>query len=308
MGMIGLSRCDYGATGRSSGVLGMKSLAPRSAGWREGCAGLLRELRQRVGPAARSAHCLGVVRGAKFWLSRRSMGDRSPKDGLPTVVFDLGGVLVEIRPSLSAACRAAGLPVHPVLDEARIVGSWKELDGLYQTGCIGTDEYFERMSARLGAAYLPGEVAEIHRHWLGAEYPGVAELITELHQQSVPTGVLSNTNPSHLAILQGDEYTALRMLIRRHPERVHASHLLGLCKPDRAIYRAYTERTGLPPALLLFFDDSISNVLAARAEGWQAFLIDPEGDPAAQMRAMLAFLRPDQGPNNALPRLFHHSR
>lgn len=236
------------------------------------------------------------------------MGDRDPNDGSLTVVFDLGGVLVKLRPSLSAACDAAGLPVRPALDEPGVIGSSKELDQLHQTGRLGSDEYFERMSASLGGAYPPQEVAEIHRHWLGPEYPGVAELIAELHQQGVPTGVLSNTNPSHLAILQGNEYAALRMLVRRHPERVHASHLLGLCKPDRAIYRAYAERTGLASARLLFFDDSIGNVLAARAEGWQAFLIDAEGDPAAQMRSRLALVRLGQGPNNALPRVFHHSR
>ena len=42
-----------------------------------------------------------------------------------------------------------------------------------------------------------------------------------------------------------------------------------------------------PAASLLFLDDGQENVDAARAEGWQAETIDPFGDVAAQISALL---------------------
>jgi FMN phosphatase YigB (HAD superfamily) len=71
------------------------------------------------------------------------------------------------------------------------------------------------------------------------------------------------------------------------PKHIHASHLLGLAKPDAAIFHEFARRTGFAPASIIFFDDLADNVNAARAAGWQSHLIDHNADPAAQMRAHL---------------------
>lgn len=46
----------------------------------------------------------------------------------------------------------------------------------------------------------------------------------------------------------------------------------GLVKPDPRIYRLAAARFGLDPAATLFVDDSVRNVEAARAEGFEAVL------------------------------------
>jgi len=45
------------------------------------------------------------------------------------------------------------------------------------------------------------------------------------------------------------------------------------------------------PGGILFFDDTPANVEAARAAGWRAHLVDPAGDPPAQVRSVLAEAR-----------------
>lgn len=51
----------------------------------------------------------------------------------------------------------------------------------------------------------------------------------------------------------------------------------GLIKPDRAIYELHTRTFGLEPSATLFIDDSMPNVVGARAAGWHAIhFTDPQ--------------------------------
>jgi putative hydrolase of the HAD superfamily len=206
-----------------------------------------------------------------------------------TVVFDFGGVLVKIEPGLTAACRAAGLQERVPLDAPELSRRWEELDCLHQLGRITSDEFFARIGVALGGAYALEELERLHRCLLGAPYPGVEQLVSELHARGVATGILSNTNPSHWRALR-EEYPAFRTLFVAHPRYAQPSHLLGARKPDPAIYRAYLDVTGLAPSEVVFFDDFAENVEAAREQGWRAFRIDAAGDPMAEIRDLLARL------------------
>ena len=95
---------------------------------------------------------------------------------------------------------------------------------------------------------------------------------------------MSNTSSHHWEFMleQTDRYPSMRWLQHRH-----ASHLIGVMKPDEAIYRAYEQRTGFRPEEIVFFDDLRVNVQAAERCGWQAARIDPRGDPASQVRQQL---------------------
>jgi FMN phosphatase YigB (HAD superfamily) len=197
------------------------------------------------------------------------------------VVFDFGGVLVKIEPSLATACRAAGLPERVRLDAPELRRQWEELDRLHQVGRIGTDEFFERIGVALGGAYAREELERVHRGLLADPYPGVAELVRELHARGVATGILSNTNPSHWRALR-EEYPAFRALFAGDPRYVQPSHLLGARKPEPVVYRAYLEVTEL--------DDFAENVQGAREQGWRAFQIDATRDPVAEIRDILARL------------------
>ena len=63
----------------------------------------------------------------------------------------------------------------------------------------------------------------------------------------------------------------------------HASHLLGVAKPDPRIFTAFGNATGFPPSSILFFDDRKENVLGAGRAGWHARQIDHAGDTASQL-------------------------
>ena len=44
----------------------------------------------------------------------------------------------------------------------------------------------------------------------------------------------------------------------------------GYAKPDPDIYRHHAEAFGLSPPHVLFFDDVMKNIVAAREAGWNA--------------------------------------
>lgn len=208
------------------------------------------------------------------------------------VVFDLGGVVVRICRSWEEACRAAGVEHRAGIDTPGLQARRREVVKRYERGLIGCDEFFELVAGAMGGCYGSAEVRRVHDAWLLGEYEGVSGLVDDLHGAGIETGVLSNTNHAHWERMAG------RVVESRHSyptpwrtKHCHASHLLGLAKPDRAIYDAFarlTGRGGERAGEILFFDDLEENVGAARAAGWRSERVDYAGDTAAQMRAYLA--------------------
>jgi glucose-1-phosphatase len=194
---------------------------------------------------------------------------------LRLVCFDLGGVLVRICQSWTEAYRAAGLDVRDEPAAPSIRARRLELVNLHGTGRITIDEWADGTSAALQGVYSADELKRAHHALTLEQHPGALELVDELHAAGAATACLSNTNHTHwlrLVHRDGDralegtpEYPAV-VRLQRH----FASHLLGLAKPDDAIYARFEELTGSAPSAIVFFDDLEENVAAAQRRGWHA--------------------------------------
>lgn len=208
------------------------------------------------------------------------------------VVFDLGGVLVRICRSWQEACAAAGEPYFELVRSEEQMAKRKSLTKLHESGQVGCAPFFEQLAQTTAGLYTVAQVRRVHQAWLLALYPGVAELLEEIHRSGLATGVLSNTNHAHWEVLVGraasaenrSEYAALGLV-----HAPHASHLLGCGKPDAAIFKAFEVATGRVGTGedTLFFDDLPENVAGAVSAGWHSTHIDHSGDTTAQMRADL---------------------
>lgn len=196
------------------------------------------------------------------------------------VCFDLGGVLLRICRSWPEGCLAAGLDLRgPDNGSAGEISGWyapRELTNLYQTGQITGEEFAQRFSLITNNIYSPAEILQVHRAWILGEYPGVSEIIDRIHDAGLDTAALSNTNHGHWQQIQS--YESVRRLHYRL-----ASHELQLHKPDPAIYREFERRVNRRSSEILFFDDLLENVAAARHLGWLAEQIDPLACTATQM-------------------------
>lgn len=210
-----------------------------------------------------------------------------PTDPIHCVVFDLGGVLVRLAGSWTRACEVIGLPVRGTADTPEARRARHEVVVAHEEGRLDHRGFLEGVVASVGGAYTIDEVDAIHRAWVLDPYPGIEALLHELRDEGVRTGVLSNTNDVHWREqLHGDR--GLPPRLRGPIDYPHASHLLGVRKPSRAIYDRFAREVGLDASGLLFFDDLEDNVTGARAAGWRAERIDPSGDTAAQLRAHLS--------------------
>ncbi len=201
------------------------------------------------------------------------------------VCFDWGGVILKICRSFAQGCERAGLDVRIDTDDADLYSVQRTISARYQVGELSENAFFTDVSRSTGGAYSPDEITLIHDAWLIEEYPGASELIDELHAlDGVQTGMLSNTNARHWARRERDFTAAGRL------HHQHASHLLGLAKPDARIFRAFERETGRTSGEIVFFDDLPENIDAATSAGWRGVRIDHEGDTGAQMREALIAL------------------
>jgi glucose-1-phosphatase len=175
------------------------------------------------------------------------------------VLFDLGGVLVELG------------GVSSLQEIAASVGSdeqWRHMLGTpwvrrFETGGCSASEFASQVVAEWGLDVTPERFLEIFRGWPIGPYPGTAELLAEL-RRSTRIGCLSNTNAVHWEH-QMSKWPALDTFDFRF-----LSFELGLVKPDEAIFRAVAGRLPVRADRILFFDDVVVNVEAARSFGFRS--------------------------------------
>jgi putative hydrolase of the HAD superfamily len=200
------------------------------------------------------------------------------------IVFDLGRVLVRICDSWDHACEVARLPIKlPPRDQAMRAALSAPVAEM-ETGRIDSAEFCRRAARVFGVE--PNHIGSILDCYLLGPYPGVAELLGELSSNGFQTACLSNTQTEHWnQMFDGSHRAALPMHRLTHR---FASHLLGLRKPDEAIYARVERDTGFAGSQIVFFDDMLENVEAAKRRGWHAYQILRERDePVAQMREHL---------------------
>jgi FMN phosphatase YigB (HAD superfamily) len=200
------------------------------------------------------------------------------------ICFDLGGVVVRTCASSQEGCARAGVPYRPEIETPEVRARLEQAGAAYELGRCSTAEYFARAEAALDSRQPATEVALVHDAWILGEYQGMDRLVGAIRAAGVETACLSNTNERHWELMSAQPLTYPAFTAIGHR---HASHLLGLAKPDPAIYRAFEEHSGVSAGTILFFDDRTENVAAARIAGWHAVLIDPRGDTTAQAAAVL---------------------
>ena len=179
-------------------------------------------------------------------------------------VFDLGGVVVEVREERPARhwAASAGACERDV--------AWMYRDDthyhLLECGKISMADYHEHIVARIGR---PLSFEQFVAGWntvIGDLMPGAEALLAALADQ-VRLIVLSNTNACHKNVWHPRLTGALKYF-----ERVFLSHEMLVRKPEPASFKVVLDYLGLPAARVAFIDDNAENVAAARASGMKAIL------------------------------------
>jgi glucose-1-phosphatase len=199
----------------------------------------------------------------------------SKKSVRPTVIFDLGGVLVSV--DFMRACKrleaAGGAPAAVIL-EAIVSGEDK---AAFDTGRLSPEQFAARFCASIDVRLPYSEFAEM---WcdIFAEKREVTRLLDEIGEHA-DLMLLSTTDPLHFEYIRS-HYGFLAKF-----ERLVPSYEVGYAKPARQIFE---RAIGLvaPGIPMIYFDDVAEYVLAARNCGLPA---EPFVDAARLRRDLEGF-------------------
>jgi len=186
-------------------------------------------------------------------------------EGIKNIIFDLGGVIINIDYNLTIrAFENLGIK------HADIIYSQKkqtEIFDLLETGKISPAEFCEGIRRISGINASDNDIIEAWNAML-LDFPdGIFDLLDVAHKK-YKTFLLSNTNEIH--------YNAYSNILERQLgktslsnffDKQYLSHEIGMRKPDTEIFRLVIEENGLLPDEALFIDDSPQHIEGARKAG-----------------------------------------
>lgn len=177
------------------------------------------------------------------------------------VVFDLGGVVLEVDFArfFSHLPEDSGKVARE--QSSRLVQVFRRYED--QAGEFPPESVFDSIREVIGHPLENDQIISAINAILGPQKQDVCEVISVLARHT-RVACLSNTNHLHWEVLLRD-YPAMNLF-----EVKMASHLMNCAKPDVRIYEQAAGILQLPPGELLFFDDKVENVDAARRCGWNA--------------------------------------
>lgn len=178
-------------------------------------------------------------------------------DDIEVLLFDLGGVLLHLNDPLET------FDVN--MSDAEFRERWlvSEATRKHESGLIQIDEFASSMVTELQLPYGTDEFIRRFDRWPGALFEKTLSMLDELSKR-FRLAILSNVSARHWDIPHiGQPVTA-------HVEHTFLSYKTGLLKPDDACYVDVVESLGCGPERILFFDDNILNVKAARSLGLRA--------------------------------------
>lgn len=206
-------------------------------------------------------------------------GESTAKEPVEALLFDLGGVLVELDWDAVfahwAGCCGA---------DARALRERFSFDADYERherGELPTEGYFASLRRSLGIALTD---ADFHAGWRSVfvgEIVATAGLVARVAGR-MPLYLFSNTNPAHYATWSREYAEMLRGF-----RGLFVSSEMGLRKPDRQAFERVAKAIGVAPGRILFFDDTEANVAGARAAGLQAVHVRSPEDVAAALAPWL---------------------
>ncbi len=196
---------------------------------------------------------------------------------IKAVIFDWGGVLMRTEDASGRRKweQRLGLPLYSVDQIVHGSRSWKQA----QSGEMTDEAYWADVGRQLG---INGEALQEFRHdYFSGDVldQELIDLIRRLRPR-VKTALLSNASPYLATELE-------RYGVADAFDVIVISGVVGVQKPDPAVYRIVLDRLGVAPGEAVFVDDFRRNIRAAQELGIHTIHFNRHKDMRAELEAFL---------------------
>ncbi len=194
--------------------------------------------------------------------------------GIETLIFDLGGVIIDLDFQRSFDRFAALSGKSPEDIKNGLLDSGLLLR--YEKGLYNDVQFIEEVKNTFEINASHEAIEEAFIALLVCIPRARVELIRDL-SKTYRLVLLSNTSAIH--------YRAVNRILLRDAgceglsdlfESIFLSYEMGLVKPGKEIYEAVLQQAALNPATTLFLDDNATNLEGASSVGIQTTLVSPE--------------------------------
>ena len=182
------------------------------------------------------------------------------REAITTILFDLGGVLVELK---GLPFRPEWLPGDHV--DKKVFSYWKHSEAVrdFESGRINIDIFAERFIMENTLDIDQETFLDHLLYWPNRLFHGVPDMLQGLRGR-YRLAALSNSNALHWPRMM-HELKLGEML----PNAI-SSHQIGVMKPDRRAFEIVLHQLDSKPEEVLFLDDLQVSVDNARSLGMQA--------------------------------------
>lgn len=185
------------------------------------------------------------------------------KERVQMVLFDLGGVLVELG--------GVDLMMEWTGGRFTVEELWREWLTCpqvhdFESGRTTPGQFAAAVIEAFALPVGPERLIAEFRAWVPRTYEGAEKLLDEL-SASFTLGTLSNTNVLHWSRIRDE------MQIAHFFEHVFVSYETGIMKPDPQAFSMVCTSTCCPAGSIVYLDDKQVNVDVARSVGMDAYRV-----------------------------------
>ena len=178
------------------------------------------------------------------------------------LLFDLGGVIVPWV-GIERLMERQGVSRDTIVE----ILAQSENFNDYEAGLCDDLTFTTEMVELFDMDMRPEAFAALWKSWVRPPFPNTLETLETL-KQNYTIACLSNTNALHWAHL--NKMVQLEDVF----DHCFASHLMGVAKPAPRSFEIPLEKMSVRASEVLYFDDTMLNVRAARQEGLQTYHVD----------------------------------
>lgn len=193
-----------------------------------------------------------------------------------TIVFDLGGVLIEAGDfPIKMEWQRDPNDVRP--DLAYWVASQTGRD--YEKGLLSTADFANQFIEEANLSVSSEEFIEAFRQWPIGPFPGVHPFLHDLRQRYT-VALFSNVNELHWDRIMNE------MDMKNRFDHYFASHIIQRAKPDVSAFDFIASELNVAPEKIVFLDDNAANVAGAKEAGFSAHLVKGFDEAKAQLKKL----------------------